>query len=256
MPAKKEQRKIRIDTLLPDRGLAASREKAKAMILAGHVKVNGAVVDKAGTPVREDADIVITERMPFVSRGGLKLADALEEFSVDVHDKTAMDVGASTGGFTDCLLQHGSRRVYAVDVGYGQFDAKLRNDQRVVLIEKTNIRYLERESIPEPVDIAVIDVSFISLLKVIPRVSEFLSPDGEIIALIKPQFEAGREHVAKGGVVKNETVRLQVIDRMKVSAEDMGFRVMGVIQSPIKGPKGNVEYLMYLRKKDTSSNVS
>jgi 23S rRNA (cytidine1920-2'-O)/16S rRNA (cytidine1409-2'-O)-methyltransferase len=242
------QKKVRLDRLLFERGLAESREKAKALILAGTVLVNEQVVDKAGSLVKEDDRVSLKGRLKYVSRGGLKLEHALHEFAVDVKDAVAMDVGASTGGFTDCLLQNGARRVYAVDVGYGQFDLKLRNDERVVLLEKTNIRHLERDAVKERIDIAVIDVSFISLLKVIPRVREFLNERAEIIALIKPQFEVGRKDVGKGGVVRAEAKRRAAVDSIKGESEKMGLTVDGITESPLKGPKGNVEYLIYLRK--------
>jgi 23S rRNA (cytidine1920-2'-O)/16S rRNA (cytidine1409-2'-O)-methyltransferase len=240
--------KTRLDVLLYRRGMAESREKARALIMAGNVIVNGEVIDKAGTLVSSDADIHLKDRLPFVSRGGHKLEHALKEFGVSVQGITAMDVGASTGGFTDCLLQHGVEKVYAIDVGYGQFDLRLRNNERVTLLEKTNIRYLAKDALPEPVDLAVIDVSFISLLKVIPPVSKFLKQNAKVIALIKPQFEAGREHVSKGGVVRDENVRNRVIDNIKENVAAMGFLVIGVTRSPIKGPKGNVEYLLLAKK--------
>ncbi len=243
-PMKKE----RLDKMLFDKGLVESREKAKALILAGSVSVNGIVIDKAGTQVRPDDVLTLASKMPYVSRGGLKLEQAIKEFSLDVKEKVAMDVGASTGGFTDCLLQNGAIKVYAVDVGYGQIDLKLRNDNRVSVIEKTNIRYLERTVVQDNIDIATIDVSFISLLKVIPKVLEFLKPGGEIVALIKPQFEAGRKDVGKGGVVKDESVHLNVIEKIKTGSEAMGLEILGTTTSPIKGPKGNVEFLIYLKK--------
>jgi 23S rRNA (cytidine1920-2'-O)/16S rRNA (cytidine1409-2'-O)-methyltransferase len=243
-PMKKE----RLDKMLFDKGLVESREKAKALILAGSVSVNGIVIDKAGTQVRPDDVLTLASKMPYVSRGGLKLEQAIKEFSLDVKEKVAMDVGASTGGFTDCLLQNGAIKVYAVDVGYGQIDLKLRNDNRVSVIEKTNIRYLERTAVQDNIDIATIDVSFISLLKVIPKVLEFLKPGGEIVALIKPQFEAGRKDVGKGGVVKDESVHLNVIEKIKTGSEAMGLEILGTTTSPIKGPKGNVEFLIYLKK--------
>jgi len=243
-PMKKE----RLDKMLFDKGLVESREKAKALILVGSVSVNGVVVDKAGTQVRPDDVLTLASKMPYVSRGGLKLEQALKEFDIDVKNKVAMDVGASTGGFTDCLLQNGVSKVYAIDVGYGQIDLKLRNDNRVSVIEKTNIRYLERDTVQKDLDIATIDVSFISLLKVIPKVLEFLKSGGEIVALIKPQFEAGRKDVGKGGVVKDKNVHLQVIEEIKTGSEAMGLEVLGTTTSPIKGPKGNVEFLIHMRK--------
>jgi len=243
-PMKKE----RLDRMLFDKGLVESREKARALILAGIVSVNGIVVDKAGAQVRPDDELTLANKMPYVSRGGLKLEHALKDFDIDVKNKVAMDVGASTGGFTDCLLQNGAIKVYAVDVGYGQIDLKLRNNERVSVLEKTNIRYLERSAVQDDIDIATIDVSFISLLKVMPKVLEFLKPGGEIVALIKPQFEAGRKDVGKGGVVKDERVHQQVIENMKAGSESMGLEILGTATSPIKGPKGNVEFLIHLRK--------
>ena len=237
--------KVRLDKLMLMRGLVRSREMARALILEGMVEVNGEVIDKAGAIVRDDVEILIKEAIPFVSRGGLKLRHAIEEFKIDVNDKVAMDVGASTGGFTDCLLQYGARRVYAIDVGYGQLDYKLRNDPRVVVLEKTNIRYIDKNAIPELVDIATVDVSFISLTKVIPKICEFLKQGGEMIALIKPQFEAGRKYIEKGGIVRDEGVRKIVVDKIQTFAGKMGFRVIGTIPSPIKGLKGNIEFLMY-----------
>lgn len=241
-------KKIRLDKLLFDKCLAESRERAKALILEGSVRVNGIVVDKVGSLVCPDDAVVVTKKMPYVSRGGLKLEHAIEEFSVDLKDKTAMDVGASTGGFTDCLLQYGAKKIYAIDVGYGQFSYTLRKDDRIELFERTNIRHFDRGLISDEIDIAAVDVSFISLLKVLPKVLEFLSPRGEVIALIKPQFEVGRKDVGKG-VVKDEKKRLEVVNKLTAEAEKMGFAVKGVTPSPIKGPKGNVEYLMYLKKK-------
>ncbi len=240
--------KLRLDKLLLDKGLLESREKAKALILEGNVMVNGIVIDKAGALVNPDDAVTVKNKMPYVSRGGLKLEHAIKEFEIDVNDKIAMDVGASTGGFTDCLLQYGAKKVYAIDVGYGQFSWKLRNDKRVLLLEKTNIRYFEKDKIPDAIDIATIDVSFISLMTVMPKVLEFLAEHGEIVALIKPQFEVGRKDVGKGGVVKDEGKRLEAIERIKTKSEKMGLEVKGTTASPIKGPKGNVEYLIYLKK--------
>lgn len=254
-------KKIRLDSLLVTKGLIESREKARALILGGNVLVNGDRVDKAGTFIRPDVSVEILQKMPYVSRGGLKLEAALKNFNIDVRGKIAMDVGASTGGFTDCLLQFGAEKVYAVDVGYGQIAWELRNDSRVILLEKTNIRYLNEKIrvqdsgfrvqglenlIKSNIDIATVDVSFISLLKVIPKVLEFLVPKGEIVALIKPQFEVARKDVGKGGVVKDEAKRLEVIEKIKKNAIDTGLEVKGVIKSPLIGPKGNVEYLIYL----------
>ena len=241
--------KERLDKILVDKGVAQSRERARALIMAGKVLVKGKKVEKAGEMVLADADIVLAgEDIPYVSRGGLKLEKALNEFNIDVTGKVAMDVGASTGGFTDCLLQRGAAKVYAIDVGYGQLDLKLRNDQRVVNIERQNIRYLERESIPEQVDIATIDASFISLTKVIPKVLEFLKGTGELIALIKPQFEVGKGEVGKGGVVRDEAKQTAVVENIRFFCEEIGLTVIGVVESPITGPKGNREFLIYIRK--------
>jgi len=239
--------KSRLDKLLFEKSLVESREKAKALILEGSVLVNGIVVDKAGALVRPDDELTVVKKMPYVSRGGLKLEHAVRHFNIDVNDKTAMDVGASTGGFTDCLLQHGARKVYAIDVGYGQFSWILRTDERVVLFEKTNIRYLDKDLIFDEIDIATIDVSFISLLKVIPNILGFMKPAGVIVALIKPQFEAGRKDVGKGGVVRSEEKRLEIVENIKGETAKMGLQILGVTASPVKGPKGNVEYLLYLR---------
>ncbi len=241
-------KKIRLDILLFEKGLTESREKSRALILAGSVLVNGIVVDKAGTNIKTDSDLKILEKMPYVSRGGLKLEHALEELNINVKGKTAMDAGASTGGFTDCLLQNGAIKVYAIDVGYGQFHWKLRNDERVALLEKTNIRYLEKNAVQDEIDIAVIDVSFISLLKVIPKIMEFLKTPGEIVALIKPQFEAEKKDIGKGGVIKDEKKRLEIVEKIKSESGKMGLECHGAVKSPIKGPKGNVEYLIYLKK--------
>ncbi len=254
MPGK-SPRKTRLDILLHEKGLAESREKAKALILAGNVLVNGIVADKAGTLVTFEDNLKIKERMPFVSRGGLKLDHAIRHFDIDVRGKTAMDIGASTGGFTDCLLQHDAAKVYSIDVGYGQFSWKLRSHDKITLLEKTNIRHLDNSLIPDVIDIAVIDVSFISLLKVLPKVLEFMKPSGEIVALIKPQFEAGRKDVGKGGVVRNEETRIKVIEKIKTESRHMGLEVIGTVMSPIKGPKGNVEYLIYLKHQKQDLNL-
>ncbi|MBI5663899.1 MAG: TlyA family RNA methyltransferase [Nitrospirae bacterium] len=241
-------KKTRLDILLFEKGLVESREKAKALILEGSVLVNGIAVDKAGALIKPDDDLTVVNKMPYVSRGGLKLEHALRHFNIDVKGKTAMDAGASTGGFTDCLLQHGAGKVYAIDVGYGQFSWVLRTDERVILLEKTNIRYLDKGLIVDEIDIAVVDVSFISLIKVIPNVLEFIKSGGVIVSLIKPQFEAGRKDVGKGGVVRSEEKRLEIVESIKGETEKMGLEILGVTQSPLKGPKGNVEYLLYLRK--------
>jgi 23S rRNA (cytidine1920-2'-O)/16S rRNA (cytidine1409-2'-O)-methyltransferase len=238
--------KVRVDRLILDRGFVESREKGQAIILAGNVLVNGQKVEKAGALVPEDADIrILGEPMPYVSRGGLKLEAALREFKITVTGRTAIDVGASTGGFTDCLLQHGCRNVYAVDVGYGQLAWKLRQDPRVISIERTNIREIASTLIPEPIDIAVIDASFISLEKVIPPVLPFLARDSEIIALIKPQFEVGKGQVGKGGIVRDETARKAVVERIVEFVREQGLEIKGVMPSPITGQDGNIEYLLY-----------
>lgn len=240
---------MRLDRLLVDRTLAGSRERAQAMIFAGQVLVNGQKIDKAGALVSQDSEIrILGEVLPYVSRGGLKLEKALRDFHVSVEGKTAIDVGASTGGFTDCLLQHGCAKVYAVDVGYGQMAWKLRQDPRVVVIERTNIREIDPSLLPEPIDIAVADVSFISLEKVIPAILKFLKPDAEIIALIKPQFEVGKEQVGKGGIVRDESMRTAAVDRIVAFVRKQGFEVKGVIPSPITGQDGNVEFLIYAMK--------
>ena len=241
--------KVRIDQLLYKRALTESREKARALILEGKVIVNGQKVEKPGTMVNQNAEITICgETLPYVSRGGLKLEKALKEFPIDVKDKVAMDVGASTGGFTDCLIQHGAKKVYSVDVGYGQLAWELRTDPRVVPIEKTNIRYMPKEKIPEEVDIVTVDVSFISLRLVIPKILEFLKPDGEIIALIKPQFEAGKGEVPKGGVIKDPEKREKIVQEIKQFFESLNVKIVGIIPSPIPGQKGNIEFLLYAQK--------
>ncbi|CAG0996882.1 TlyA family RNA methyltransferase [Geobacter sp.] len=239
----------RLDKLLVDRGLVQSRERARALIMAGQVVVNDHLADKAGTKVSADADIRLKgEDIPFVSRGGLKLARALDEFGLDVAEMVAIDVGASTGGFTDCLLQRGARKVYAVDVGYGQLAWKLRQDCRVVNLEKTNIRYLEPEALAESPDLAVIDASFISLDKVLPPTLRLVRDGGAVVALIKPQFEVGKGEVGKGGVVRDENKHRDVVANVVALAESLGLEVCGVTESPILGPKGNREFLIHLRK--------
>ncbi|MBI4746564.1 MAG: TlyA family RNA methyltransferase [Deltaproteobacteria bacterium] len=241
--------KERLDKVLIDKGIVQSRERARALIMAGKVMVKGKKVDKAGEMVLADADIVLAgEDIPYVSRGGLKLEKALDEFKIDVSGKVAMDVGASTGGFTDCLLQRGARKVYAVDVGYGQLDLRLRNDHRVVNIERQNIRYLDRGVIPEDIDLVTIDSSFISLVKIIPKAVEFIGKYGILIALIKPQFEVGKGEVGKGGVVRDETKQKAVVEKIKGFCTDSGLSVIGVVESPIFGPKGNREFLIYAIK--------
>jgi 23S rRNA (cytidine1920-2'-O)/16S rRNA (cytidine1409-2'-O)-methyltransferase len=239
----------RLDVLIVESGLVKSRERARALIMEGKVIVNGAAVIKAGTLVNRDSEIVLRgEDMPYVGRGGLKLKSALDHFHISPADKIIMDIGSSTGGFTDCVLKENARKVYAIDVGYGQIDWSLRQNPKVVLLEKTNIRYLERERITDVIDLIVIDVSFISLEKVLPKCREFLSDDGEILALIKPQFEVGREMVEKGGVIKDESKRMYAIEKIRTFASSLGFESVGVFESPVHGHKGNVEYFIYLRR--------
>ncbi len=241
--------KERLDKILVDRKLTESRERARALIMAGQVVVDDHAAGKAGQLVSLDADIRLKgEAIPFVSRGGLKLEKALELFAIDVKGLVAIDVGASTGGFTDCLLQHGVRKVFAIDVGYGQLAWKLRQDERVVNMEKTNIRHLEAERLDEVPDIAVIDVSFISLDKVLPLVSGLVKDGGRIIALIKPQFEVGRGEVGKGGVVRDNEKHRKVITAVHSMAENLGLSICGITESPILGPKGNREFLINLKK--------
>ncbi|MCO1600035.1 TlyA family RNA methyltransferase [Desulfosporosinus nitroreducens] len=239
--------KERIDVLIVKNGLATSREKAKAMVMAGIVFVGGQRVDKPGSELSQDALIELKgEILPFVSRGGLKLAKALEAFPISFKDKVVVDIGASTGGFTDCALQNGAKRVYAVDVGYGQLDWKLRTDPRVVSMERVNARYLSTDTLPEKVDWIVSDVAFISITKIFPAMIAILKDDGQVVSLIKPQFEAGREHVGKKGVVKDKNVHKQVIETVLGQAEGIGFQVLGLDYSPIRGPEGNIEYLAWL----------
>jgi 23S rRNA (cytidine1920-2'-O)/16S rRNA (cytidine1409-2'-O)-methyltransferase len=237
-------KKERLDVLLYQRGLTESRERARRLIMAAQVMVNGAVVDKPGTRVAADAEIVLKERLRYASRGGLKLEAALDDLTVDVAGKVAADIGASTGGFTDCLLQRGAKRVYAIDVGYGQLAWPLRQDPRVVVLDRVNARHLRE--LAEPVDLITVDVSFISLKLVLPAARELLKPQGQIIALIKPQFEAGRNKVGKGGVVKDSAVHREVLHDILYWALDNGFHVLGVTGSPIRGPAGNVEFFAHL----------
>jgi len=242
--------KARLDTTMVDRGITRSRQKARALIMEGKVLVNDMPVSKAGTLVDSLARIRLREpEMPFVSRGGLKLKAAIDQFGINLRDAITMDVGSSTGGFTHCMLLEGAARVYAVDVGYGQLDWKLRQDPRVVLMERTNFRLFERDSVPEELDFVSVDVSFISLRLILPGVWKFLRPDGEAVALVKPQFEAGREEVGKGGIVRDPVARKKALQGVREAAEALGFEIKGVMDSPIKGQKGNVEYLMHLIKK-------
>jgi 23S rRNA (cytidine1920-2'-O)/16S rRNA (cytidine1409-2'-O)-methyltransferase len=241
--------KERLDVMLVNRGLAPSREKAKAIIMSGIVFVDGQREDKAGSTFDEKVNIEVKgSTLKYVSRGGLKLEKAMEHFDVTLNGKVCMDVGSSTGGFTDCMLQNGAVKVYAVDVGHGQLDWKLRNDERVVCMEKTNIRYVTPDQIEELVQFASIDVSFISLTKVLGPVKELLTDEGEIVCLIKPQFEAGREKVGKKGVVRDRKVHEEVIHMVMDFAKSIGFVLCNLEFSPIKGPEGNIEYLLHLSK--------
>lgn len=248
--------KTRLDNLLLNRGFTTSREKARAMILAGEVQVDGLRIDKPGASFNEDVEITVTDsKSRYVSRGGFKLQKAIEVFAIDFNGKTIMDVGASTGGFTDCALQHGAKKVFAVDVGHGQLDWSLRNDPRVVCLEKTNIRYLEPGQIGQKVDIITIDVSFISTSLVFPVVKNLLKDDGNIISLIKPQFEAGREKVGKKGVVRDRKVHQEVLLKCIASAAKEKLLLAGITFSPITGPQGNIEFLLHLRPEGAEINT-
>jgi 23S rRNA (cytidine1920-2'-O)/16S rRNA (cytidine1409-2'-O)-methyltransferase len=243
-----KKNKIRLDRLLLERGLAASREQAKAFIMAGSVLVADRMVDKAGALVDQDSPLRLKgEGNPYVSRGGLKLKGALEAFGIDVRDRICLDVGASTGGFTDCLLQEGAKKVYALDVGYGQLAWKIRNDERVRVIERTNIRFYDGRAIEEPPEMAVIDTSFISLKLVIPAVLKLLAKDALILALVKPQFEVGRQDIGKKGVVKDPVLHRRVLEEMKAFCRDIPLDVLGECESPILGPAGNKEFFIYLK---------
>lgn len=240
--------KERLDVALVARGLAETRAKAQASIMSGIVYVNGQKVDKAGTPVAADAVLEVRgHTLRYVSRGGLKLEKAMAAFPITLTDCICADIGASTGGFTDCMLQNGAQKVYAVDVGYGQLDWKLRGDPRVVCMERTNARYLTHEQIPQELDFASVDVSFISLGLILPALDGLLSPEGEAVCLVKPQFEAGREKVGKKGVVRDPAVHLEVLEAFLHHAKENHFTVLGITYSPIRGPEGNIEYLGYLR---------
>ena len=242
--------KERLDILIVNKGLATSREKAKAIIMSGIVYVDGQKEDKAGSMFEETANIEVRgATLKYVSRGGLKLEKAMTHFGVELKDKICMDVGSSTGGFTDCMLQNGAVKVYAVDVGHGQLDWKLRNDPRVVCMEKTNIRYVTPEDIADKINFSSIDVSFISLTKVLGPVKALLADDGQIVCLIKPQFEAGREKVGKKGVVRDKAVHLEVIEMILQFVTSIHFEILNLDYSPIKGPEGNIEYLVYIRKR-------
>jgi 23S rRNA (cytidine1920-2'-O)/16S rRNA (cytidine1409-2'-O)-methyltransferase len=252
MPDNKE----RLDILLVNKGLSVSREKAKTNIMAGLVFVNNQKIDKPGTVVNIDSEILVKgNSIPYVSRGGLKLEKAIKEFNLLLNEKICMDVGASTGGFTDCMLQNGASKVYAVDVGYGQFAWSLRTDKRVVCMERTNIRNVTPEHIDDQLDFASIDVSFISLTKVFPAVKALLKENGEIVALIKPQFEAGKGKVGKKGVVREKEIHSEVINNVISFAKEIGFFIKGLTYSPVKGPEGNIEYLVYISKSETTFGV-
>ncbi len=247
--------KERLDVMMVNRGLAESREKAKAIIMSGIVYGDNIKEDKAGSTFDEKAQIEVRgNTLKYVSRGGLKLEKAMDCFGVSLAGKVAMDVGSSTGGFTDCMLQNGAVKVYSVDVGHGQLAWKLRNDERVVCMEKTNIRYVTPDDIEDRIAFASIDVSFISLTKVLPPVKELLTDDGEIVCLIKPQFEAGREKVGKKGVVRDQKVHVEVVEMIVDFARQIGFKTLDLSYSPIKGPEGNIEYLLYITKDQTKEN--
>ncbi|MDD3240096.1 MAG: TlyA family RNA methyltransferase [Lachnospira sp.] len=249
--------KERLDVLLVNRGLAESREKAKTIIMSGIVYVDGQKEDKAGSNFPEEAVIEVRgNTLKYVSRGGLKLEKAMANFDVSITGKICMDVGSSTGGFTDCMLQNGAVKVYAVDVGHGQLAWKLRNDERVICMEKTNIRYVTPDQIEDRIQFSSIDVSFISLTKVLGPVKELLADDGQIVCLIKPQFEAGREKVGKHGVVRDKAVHLEVIEKVIDFAISIGFEVLNLEFSPVKGPEGNIEYLLHLQKHTEGSYES
>ena len=248
--------KKRLDAILVEQGFFDTRSKAQAAIMAGQILVNDLKVDKPGTQVADEVKIkIIGSKLPYVSRGGLKLEKALKVFPITLKDKIVADIGASTGGFTDCSLQNGARKVYAIDVGYGQLAWSLRTDERVVNLERTNVRFLDESSLPEKIQIATIDVAFISLDKVLPAVRKLLSTDGCVIALIKPQFEAGRDKVGKKGVVREPKVHEEVIEKVIEMAKEEKFGIGGLDYSPIKGPEGNIEYLLYLTLNE-NENIS
>ena len=251
-----EKKKERLDVLLVERGLAASRERAKSCIMAGLAVVDGKKIDKCGALVPQTAEIILLgDNIGYVSRGGLKLAKALTYFSIDLSGKIMADVGASTGGFTDCALKNGAGKVFAIDVGYGQLAWSLRTDERVINMERTNIRQVNLERLGVLVDFAAIDVAFISLEKVLPVVKEILTPAGEIVALIKPQFEAGREKIGKKGVVKDPSIHKEVILKILDCAKSLLLYPAGICYSPIKGPEGNIEYLLHIKNTDSMSNI-
>lgn len=248
--------KKRLDCLIFDQGLAESREKAKALIMSGNVYVNNQKSDKPGTMLPVGTKIEIRgETMRYVSRGGLKLEKAMAVFPVDLKEKITMDIGASTGGFTDCMLQNGAKKVYSIDVGYGQLAWKLRTNPQVVNLERTNVRYLTQEQIPDMVDFFSVDVSFISLCLVLPVARKFMSDNAQAVCLIKPQFEAGRGKVGKKGVVRDRAVHIEVIEKIRDFVLKNGYSVLGLTFSPVKGPEGNIEYLIYLQKSEEPTDI-
>lgn len=248
--------KKRLDVLLVEKGFFESREKAKAVIMSGCVYVNNQKADKAGSNYDENAAVEVRDnRMRYVSRGGYKLEKAMEVFPISLDGKVTMDIGASTGGFTDCMLQNGAKKVYAVDVGYGQLAWKLRNDERVVNLERTNMRYVTSEQVPEAVDFFSVDVAFISLKLILPAARSVCADDAQAVCLIKPQFEAGRENVGKNGVVRDQKVHQSVVQEIIDFCLQNGFSVCGLDYSPIKGPQGNIEYLLYIKRSDTPENL-
>lgn len=249
--------KQRLDVAVFERGLAPSREKAQALIMAGQIYVNGQKASKAGLSVKPEDQIELHgTQLPFVSRGGLKLDKAMRSFPISLEKKICMDVGASTGGFTDCMLQNGAAKVYAVDVGYGQLAWKLRTDERVINLERTNFRYVTDQQVPDAIDFASVDVSFISLRLILPVLFRLLKTGGEAVCLIKPQFEAGREKVGKKGVVRDPAVHEEVIQTVCLIALEVGFSILGLTFSPVKGPEGNIEYLLYIQKTPLSAASS
>ncbi len=248
--------KVRLDVAVFERGLAETREKAKAMIMAGSVYVNGQKALKSGVTVSADSVIEVRGKaIPYVSRGGLKLEKAIESFNLSLSDYICMDVGASTGGFTDCMLQNGAAKVYSIDVGYGQLAWKLRTNERVINLERTNFRYVTREQVPDEIDFASVDVSFISLKLILPVMKTLLKSDGKAVCLIKPQFEAGRENVGKKGVVRDKKIHISVIETITDFALENGFNLLSLDFSPIKGPEGNIEYLMYIQNASEGENL-
>lgn len=243
------QRKERFDKLLVEKGIVQSRDRARALIMEGRVTVDGRIIDKPGTRVEVDALLELQgEDQPYVSRGGKKLEGALNAFEIDPKGMVVIDVGASTGGFTDCVLQKGARKVYAVDVGYGQLAWKLQKDPRVVNLERRNIRYLEREEVQEEADLILVDASFISIEKFLPHLLGFLKGGGDLVSLVKPQFEVGKDEVGKGGVVRDPVLHQKVIDRISRFSQGLGLKVLHVIESPLLGPKGNKEFFIHLKK--------